>query len=203
MNIFCEIETRRATNVFSVRQILLFLKWNLQTGGVPKADIKSKGKNSSTIIKIPNIATSLANRDFFLSKKMWILSHWLSETKARLLTRNDYWVWSHSSMVVLHTMGSSYESNSLCQLRTGYRALGKALKCVLVLLKHCLVLPSLICGGRWESDWQLSRRKPIGGLGMKGGRVKWKSVHVTPSATFIVQQTHQVDARQPYIFRTL
>lgn len=87
-------------------------------------------------------------------------------------------------MVVLHTMGSSNESNSLCQLRTGYRALGKALKCVLFLLKHWLVLPSLICGGRWESDWQLSRRKPIGGLGMKGERVKWKSsAHVTPSST--------------------
>lgn len=43
VNSLYDIDTLRATNIFRVREVLLFWKQELKTGGSPKADIKSKG----------------------------------------------------------------------------------------------------------------------------------------------------------------
>lgn len=43
VNSLYEIDTLRATNIFGVREVLILSKQELKTGGLPKADIKSKG----------------------------------------------------------------------------------------------------------------------------------------------------------------
>lgn len=110
VNSLYEIETLRAATIFRVREFLLFSEQDLKTGGSPKADIKSKGKKSSTKIKHRILQQVWQSGDFyFLNKKIWTLSHCCQRPKQGCEQGMNVGikVLSHPSVLVLHIKGYS------------------------------------------------------------------------------------------------